>query len=47
MYEYLYSGYVEGPNLVAVMAVFIISIQLAVITITNFILKQRFAFIGV
>ncbi|MCD6084873.1 MAG: iron ABC transporter permease [Desulfurococcales archaeon] len=47
MYEYLYSGYVEGPNLVAVMAVFIISIQLTVIVVTNFILKQRYAFIGV
>lgn len=47
MYEFLYSGYVEGPNLVAVMAVFLISIQITVIMVTNIILKQRYAFIGV
>ncbi|RLG88166.1 MAG: iron ABC transporter permease [Thermoprotei archaeon] len=47
MYEMLYSGYVYGPNLVAVMAVFLISIQITIIMITNIVLKQRYAFIGV
>ncbi len=47
MLEYLYSGMVHGPNLVAVMAVFIITIQLTVIAVTNVVLKQRYAYIGV
>lgn len=47
MLEYLYSGMVYGPNLVAVMAVFIITIQLTIIAVTNILLKQRYAFIGV
>ena len=47
MLEYLYSGMVYGPNLVAVMAVFIISIQLTIIAVTNILLKQKYAFIGV
>ncbi len=47
MYDLLYSGYVYGPNLVAVMAVFLISIQITIIVVTNIILKQRYAFIGV
>ena len=47
MYDYLYSGVAAGPHLVAVMAVLIMAVQLTVITLTNIILRQRYAFIGV
>jgi len=42
-----YLSRVEGPYVVASLGVLLMSIQLAVITLTNVILKQRYAYIGV
>jgi ABC-type Fe3+ transport system permease subunit len=47
MYDYLTRGLVYGPQLVAVMGVFLITIQLISIVIINVVLKQRYAYIGV
>ncbi len=48
MYDYLYGKVsVEGPHLVATMALLLIIAQLVVITTVNLALKQRYAFIGV
>ena len=42
-----YLSRVEGPYVVASLGVLLMSIQLTVITLTNVILKQRYAYIGV
>lgn len=42
-----YLSRVEGPYVVASLGVLLMSIQLIVITLTNVILKQRYAYIGV
>ena len=48
MYDYLYGKVsIEGPHLVASMALLLIIVQLTVITLVNLVLKQRYAFIGV
>ena len=49
MFDYLTGGYGGGNfiNLVAAMASLILAVQLLVITLTNIVLKQRYAFIGV
>ena len=49
MYEYLTGGYGGGNyiHIVAAMATLILVVQLLVITLTNVVLKQRYAFIGV
>ncbi len=48
MYDFLYgTGTAAGPHVVAVMALLIIIVQLTVITVTNIIMKQRYAIIGV
>ena len=49
MYEYLTGGYGGGNyiHIVAAMATLILTVQLLVITVTNILLKQRYAFIGV
>jgi len=48
MYDFLFgTGIAAGPHVVAVMALLIILVQLTVITVTNLIMKQRYAIIGV
>ncbi len=48
MYDFLFgTGTAAGPHVVAVMALLIIAVQLTVITVTNIIMKQRYAIIGV
>ncbi|MEB3773586.1 MAG: iron ABC transporter permease [Desulfurococcales archaeon] len=49
MYEYLTGGYGGGNyiHIVAAMATLVLTVQLLVITLTNIVLKQRYAFIGV
>lgn len=48
MYDYLYGKIsVEGPHLVASMALLLIIVQLTVIVLVNVVFKQRYAFIGV
>lgn len=38
---------VGGPHIVAALGVLLISVQIAIIVIVNYVLKQRYAFIGV
>ncbi len=49
MFEYLTGGYGGGNyiHIVAAMATLVLVVQLLVITLTNIVLKQRYAFIGV
>ncbi len=49
MYDFLVGGYGAGNyvHIVSAMAALILSVQLLVITLTNIVLKQRYAFIGV
>ena len=48
MYDFLYgTTKAAAPHIVAVMALMIMGVQLAVITLVNIIMKQRFAIIGV
>jgi len=42
-----YLGRVEGPYVVASLGVLLMTVQLTVITLTNIVLKQRYAYIGV
>jgi len=48
MYDFLFGTNIAGaPQVVAVMAVMIITVQLTVITATTLLMRQRYAFIGV
>ncbi|MEB3780587.1 MAG: iron ABC transporter permease [Desulfurococcales archaeon] len=49
MYDFLLGGYGAGNyvHIVSAMAALILSVQLLVIALTNIVLKQRYAFIGV
>ncbi|GAB6148108.1 ABC transporter permease [Stetteria hydrogenophila] len=47
MYDYLYGKVsVEGPHLVASMALLLMTVQLAVVAVVTLVFKQRYAFIG-